>query len=52
MDPNAALTALRELLADHYHHGTTDLGLLVERFESLDEWLSNGGFLPEAWQRR
>lgn len=51
MDPEAALSKLREMVgdinADNHHSSTTRR--LAERFEALDEWLSNGGFLPAAW---
>ena len=30
--------------------GKTDGGLLAEGFRSLDDWLSKGGALPEAWK--
>jgi len=59
MDPNASLTRIRELVAllagdipekgpDRYEVGD-ELGDLVG---GLDEWLSKGGFLPEAWKPR
>lgn len=44
MDPNATLNALRELLAG-------DDGEVAETFAALDEWLSNGGFLPDDWRK-
>lgn len=56
MDPNAALEKIRDLL--HTSTAYSERGLnwwesaeLIEQVESLDEWLSRGGFLPEAWQR-
>jgi hypothetical protein len=48
MDPNAALTKIRELIAD----GDSADMLLVEAFEGLDNWLCKGGFLPSDWQRK
>lgn len=42
MDPNVTLSRLREL-ADNNDVEWANL------FESLDDWLSKGGFLPEAW---
>lgn len=51
MDPNEALRALRaacdKLDSDEEFHDATDV--LYEHFRALDEWLSRGGFLPEAW---
>ena len=64
MDPNIALFTLRALaakiLADfeesakcpkrrvdpHAAHA------FAERFEALDEWLSGGASMPEAWARK
>ena len=42
MDPNVTLNRLRELADDN------DVEW-ANLFESLDEWFSQGGFLPEAW---
>ena len=53
MDPNATLTELREAARGYWTAPPTDTeeaGLrVVELFEALDEWLTRGGFLPEAW---
>jgi hypothetical protein len=56
MDPNAALENARKLAAKTTH-GSWDteklanLGEeLAETFQGLDEWLSRGGFKPDAWQ--
>jgi hypothetical protein len=55
MDPDAALAALREafaILADgqgdtiEEDRAAYDAAQLAE---NLDNWLSNGGFLPTAW---
>jgi len=57
MDPNATLTALIELAGkvtgqyDRYqpidpHAAST----LAELATALNEWMSKGGALPEAWQ--
>lgn len=49
MDPNATLRELREIpnqepdWAEHY------ADRMVELIGALDEWLSNGGFPPDAW---
>jgi hypothetical protein len=43
MDPDAALAAMREA----YLKG--DLERVAEYAVALDQWISNGGFLPKAW---
>lgn len=52
MDPNATLEDIQSILAyeesnplelHHYEE-------LAERIRALDEWLSAGGFLPDAWR--
>lgn len=48
MDPDKALADIRSLINDGEW---TDL-LLVEAFGQLDNWLSNGGGLPEDWEER
>lgn len=62
MDPNAALAEIRGII----HRITTgnggqwqgedlkrqDRDRLVDLVEGLDGWLSAGGFLPSAWERR
>ena len=61
MDPNVTLAELRQALKDADHGGdweTTEvptmyvaaLEVAAERAQALDEWLSNGGFMPEAWR--
>lgn len=52
MDPNELLRRLREIVAEYYAgdksaHATAQE--MVYEFESLDEWLTNGGFLPTDW---
>jgi hypothetical protein len=47
MDPNAALVALRELAQEEVDKGE-DAGW-AEWFQALDKWLTDSGFLPEAW---
>lgn len=53
MDPNAALAALRGHLAEvdtvEPHDVRALLDDLAEKVSGLDEWLSKGGFPPEAW---
>ncbi len=48
MDPNKTLEDIREILAteDDYVQRAGELATLVQ---ALDEWLTSGGFLPEAW---
>lgn len=64
MDPNEALRATRELV-DKVHRPGLDLAALpdaelaehwralaeslAEHAEALDEWLTKGGWLPQAW---
>ena len=53
MDPNELLRRLREIAVDYYAgdksaHATAQE--MVYEFESLDEWLTNGGFLPADWE--
>jgi hypothetical protein len=56
MDPNEALRKLRKLakqLLDEGNAGdAAELGLdMAEQFQSLDEWMSKGGFVPTDWRR-
>lgn len=60
MDPNANLREQRDLLklietAVAGGSSPRDLGWemrrVLELTEAMDMWLSNGGFLPEAWAR-
>lgn len=56
MDPNVVLANLVGLMDDERDalsegENTTDiLEDIVENFEGLNEWLSQGGFPPEAWR--
>lgn len=61
MDPNETLRQIRELLAvqHQYEDDTTTAGVaarrlaereIAEHAEALDNWLSRGGFLPDAWR--
>ncbi len=45
MDPNAALAEIRRLVAEDPER----VDPLTEQVAALDEWLSNGGFPPDAW---
>lgn len=51
MDPNAALREIREIVVriNTVEELSQDAGRLVDLVKGLDRWLSNGGFLPEAW---
>lgn len=52
MDPEEALRLCRES-AQRILDGeekSFDPAMLAESFTALDEWISRGGFLPEAWQ--
>lgn len=56
MDPNETLSRIRvltaEVLDDEDTENTAAAGFaLAEYVESLDIWLSDGGFRPEAWRR-
>lgn len=53
MDPDAVLGQLRDLTREgHFHAPPEEAKEIAELFRSLDEWLSNGGFLPEPWTVR
>lgn len=56
MDPNTALENARvaagSVVSAIDGNGgdlTTSADALAEAFQALDQWLSSGGFLPEAW---
>ncbi len=52
MDPNATLARLREI-SQWWNEGdadASDLETAVELFETLDEWLSKGGYVPNDWK--
>jgi hypothetical protein len=55
MDPNAALSRIRELV--EANNRVTDASRLdiadelAELIDGLDNWLSRGGFPPDAWDR-
>jgi hypothetical protein len=54
MDPNETLRALRELVEQVYGDDEGDVNDQLEDFagyfESLDGWISKGGFLPRDWR--
>jgi hypothetical protein len=57
MDPNANLQEQRDILKrvnddeGEYEFDTDDLLRLAELVTALDEWISNGNAMPEAWKR-
>lgn len=54
MDPNATLENIRQLyrLVQSSPEDALDFGdELAEAVQNLDEWLTNGGFLPAEWER-
>lgn len=56
MDVNETLRILREAKADYwradtYEDATEAANRAMEAYESLDEWLSRGGFPPAEWAR-
>lgn len=54
MDPNANLERIRVLVRNALRGDGDDdeTAELADLVEGLDEWLSAGGFLPKAWERR
>ena len=57
MDPNATLAELRQAIkAANDSIRTADYNAatatVLERFAALDEWLTNNGFPPDAWNSR
>ena len=56
MDPNAALAEIRAEVEEVRRLATdteyTGAQALADKVEALDEWLSKGGFYPEAWTTR
>lgn len=53
MDPNEALDRLRQVFVwwERGYADASDLASAIEMFNDLDEWLSKGGALPEAWNQ-
>lgn len=54
MDPDLTLRGVQELIRDVRRalpggHVANDL---ADRVEALDEWLTRGGFYPDAWQSK
>lgn len=55
MDVNETLETIRRLAANfrdtNWPWDDTETDLLIEHIEALDEWISNGGFLPLQWRQ-
>ena len=54
MDPNANLKEQRQI-AGRFEKSLAEPGdgeRLAELVDALDDWLSRGGFLPTAWERK
>lgn len=57
MDPDANLAEQRRIIARVFGsrydevNDAADLDRLAELSQALDEWLSSGGSLPQAWRR-
>lgn len=54
MDPDAVLNTMRQAIAAASSTSDADgfgqaMLQAVEAAEALDEWLTGGGFLPDAW---
>lgn len=65
MDPNATLAEIREIRKWAEENPPSSTGMwedpgdryekferLCELTEALDDWITNGGFLPEAWRTK
>lgn len=59
MDPNETLTALRRLACVDSNptgpwtpeYANARCQRYAELIEALDNWITGGGFLPEAWRK-
>lgn len=52
MDPDETLRIIRERVTEWYSGDGNSVEIaadLVEHLAVLDEWLSKGGFKPQAW---
>jgi hypothetical protein len=53
LDPNAALELIRGQMRAFFGHADAprwDASALADAITGLDDWLSNGGFTPNAWR--
>lgn len=51
MDPDVVLCELRGMVTDSDPDNAARSRRYAELVGALDDWLSNGGSLPKAWQR-
>jgi hypothetical protein len=51
MDPDRALEDLRSYVRNVRHLSRDDALDALELFGELDNWLTAGGFVPNAWHR-
>jgi len=56
MDPNANLNEQRNIIAAMLAEGSEhidsgDAVRLADLVQALDEWITKGGFLPDAWRK-
>jgi hypothetical protein len=59
MDPNVCLVLMREIAAKTVddRHPNLDAAAsaayrMAELFEGLDQWIKQGGFLPDDWKQK
>lgn len=61
MDPDYTLEEIRQALRDMgepdrgavwFKENSNNILKVIEGFDSLDNWLSNGGYLPVDWTDR
>lgn len=50
MDPDAAIREIRDIAKDFIWSDEGDGYRLAELIDSLDSWISNGGYLPLDWE--
>jgi hypothetical protein len=52
MDPDATLADIRHTVRE-YEAGRTDLDFeeFLSLVDSLDQWITKGGFLPASWEK-
>ncbi len=54
MDPDAALKEARDMAAYILSEKGAEIYTAIhmaEAFQTLDDWISKGGFLPKDWQK-
>jgi hypothetical protein len=59
MDPNETLRRLREMARDAVERfdrdeevASADAAEMAEAFQVLDQWITEGGFLPREWEKK